>query len=116
MQVSLLAGVLCTVTFLYANLVATLSNGQGHWIPCAVIDCQVATTLTNAPLQLLNNRKYKPSVQSIEDYYALNDLNATDLTKIFFDIPKIVHQVWLGDQDPPMAWIDSWRYFLLYCA
>ena len=110
LQISVMvAGILMTVTLLCANLAATLPNGQNHWIPCAVIDCAVATTLRTAPLQMLKNRKHDSSITKIEDYHALNSLNATDLREMYFDVPKIVHQVWLGEQDPPMAWIDSWR-------
>lgn len=109
-QVSIVvAGILMTVILLSAKFAATLPNGQNHWIPCAVIDCGVATTLKNAPLQMLKNRKRDSSVTLIEDYYTLNSFNATDLRKMYFDVPKIVHQVWLGEQDPPVAWIDSWR-------
>ena len=104
------------MTFIFAKFSATSPHGQSHWIPCAVIDCEVATTLFNAPLLMLNNRKHNPSVQSIEDYHTLNALNATDLGKIYFDIPKIVHQVWLGEQNPPLAWINSWRYITVFCA
>jgi mannosyltransferase OCH1-like enzyme len=24
-------------------------------------------------------------------------------------IPKIIHQIWLGDKSPPMQWINSWK-------
>lgn len=111
LQVSImLAGILMTMILLFANLAATLPNGQNHWIPCAVIDCGVATTLKSAPLQMLKNRKRDSSVTVIDDYYMLNTFNATDLKEMYFDVPKIVHQVWLGEQEPPVAWIDSWRY------
>ena len=24
-------------------------------------------------------------------------------------IPKIIHQIWIGDKDPPMYWISSFK-------
>lgn len=98
---------LCLV--LLTKFAAGFSTDGPHWIPCATIDCKVATTLKNSPLQMLKARQNVPGISQIQNYHALSNRVASDMTQIYFDVPKIVHQVWLGETPPPLAWVDSWR-------
>ena len=25
------------------------------------------------------------------------------------DIPKVIHQIWIGPREPPCVWLDTWR-------
>ena len=83
-----------------------------YWLPCAGINCNSAATLANAPLYLLRDRRWQHNIEVMSDYFELNGKSASDLPTAYFDIPKVIHQVWLGQQEPPLAWINSWRYML----
>ena len=102
---------------IWATVVTWTATGsshsiQNHWIPCASIDCDIATTLDNAPLLFLKSRASNSAVSLIKDYHDLNGYASSAMRTTYFDIPKIVHQVWLGDKEPPHAWINSWRCVL----
>lgn len=86
---------------------------QTYWLPCARIDCKSAATLANAPLRMLRDRRRQHDMEITSDFHEMNGKKAANLLNTYFDIPKIVHQVWLGEQEPPLAWINSWRYGLV---
>lgn len=98
---------LCLV--LLTKFATGFSADGPHWVPCASIDCKVATTLKNSPLQMLKTRQNAAGISQIRNYHALSSRIASDLRQIYFDVPKIVHQVWLGEKPPPLAWLNSWR-------
>ncbi|KAL0029731.1 hypothetical protein WJX79_005981 [Trebouxia sp. C0005] len=63
-----------------------------------------------AHAKMLKARQNVPGISQIQNYHALSNRVASDMTQIYFDVPKIVHQVWLGETPPPLAWVDSWRH------
>lgn len=82
------------------------------WVPCANFDCTVAADLANAPLQAVKTRKLTPGMHIEADYNVFKAVNnrTIALEQVYFDIPKTIHQIWVGKQPPPRAWIDTWRY------
>ncbi|KAL0053879.1 hypothetical protein WJX82_000588 [Trebouxia sp. C0006] len=52
------------------------------------------------------------------DYDAFEAGNRSNLSleQVYFDIPKTIHQIWIGKQPPPQAWIDTWRQnYIQHC-
>lgn len=83
------------------------TNGlENYWVPCAAVDCLVATTLENAPLKSLKHRKFQKGITVVDDFETVIGGN---VNTSYFSIPKTVHQIWLGDKPPPFVWIDTWR-------
>ena len=84
------------------------SSKGDYWVPCAKMKCSHAATLTNSPLQRLKRRKHTDGITTVRDYDQLAGPDTAALQQLYFDIPKVLHQVWLGDK-PPYDWINAWR-------
>ena len=91
------------------GLVSLSHRKSSHWIPCAILSCGLATALTNSPTNFLRARKEAHNIDVVTDYHELNGRNSEHLSRIYFQVPKTVHQIWLGESQAPSVWIDSWR-------
>ncbi|DBB14309.1 TPA: hypothetical protein ACH3X3_001244 [Trebouxia sp. C0006] len=98
------------VLMVVANLLLKRPVSSSYWLPCATIDCKGATTLDNAPVDMLKRRRNSPSIVHVQDFHELNGLAIREIANVYFEIPQVIHQVWLGDKTPPYAWVDSWRF------
>lgn len=99
------------------EVVTTLGLSQisdRHWTPCASFDCSVATVFDKAPVAELRRRKQLPDTRFVDDFFELHGHNISVLGQVYYDVPKIIHQIWIGVKEPPTAWIDTWRWALAY--
>ena len=111
LPVIIILPVLLLTTVLFKLNRRTLQRHEENWVPCAVINCELATTVAAAPMVSLRNKRRDSLVTAVEDFKAWNLTRS--LQNVYFDIPKVIHQVWLGDDTPPTVWIDTWRCALL---
>ena len=56
-------------------------------VPCAVVDCQVATTLDNAFLEKLKRRKLEEEIKIVDDFEYHLDQNPNN-RPTYFGIPS----------------------------
>jgi hypothetical protein len=64
--------------------------------------------LNASVVAMLEARQKK--LPNIDDYHDFGVSGTKELLKVSFKVPKIIHQVWIGDRPPPSALLDTWRY------
>jgi hypothetical protein len=75
--------------------------------PCFFLNDSSAAVLNTDTLAFYQTRQ--ADTQHIYDWFQLTGSSRGVLQQVTFAIPKVVHQVWLGDAPPPSAWLDTWR-------
>jgi mannosyltransferase OCH1-like enzyme len=66
-----------------------------------------AAVLDPAVLQVLQRRQQH--AHPVEDWYQLGNSSREVLQYTSFNIPKVIHQIWVGSAPQPSKWIDTWR-------
>lgn len=66
-----------------------------------------AAELNATVLELLNARQKQ--LPNIDDFYYFLGASTYRLLAVSFTIPKVIHQVWIGEKQPPAALLDTWR-------
>jgi hypothetical protein len=83
------------------------SSGAPWMTSCYSLDDNRKAVLSPTVLQLLRQRQQHS--QPVEDWFQLGNSSRAVLQCTSFNIPKVIHQIWVGSASQPKKWLDTWR-------